>query len=83
MVRFLASLVASAIAAQVAFYDILSFIRAYPFLHGAIIGAALFGLIRLGEIAVKRRLPAWTVVPAVAIITGYVYWHFMVGMVGV
>lgn len=52
-------------------------------MHGAIIGAALFGLIRLGEIAVKPRLPAWSVVPAVAIITGYDYWHFMVGMVGV
>ena len=83
MSRFLASLIASAIAAQVAFYDILEFTRAYAFWNGAVIGAVVFGLIRLGEIAVKRQLPAWVVVPVTALVTGWLYWHFMVGMVGV
>jgi len=83
MGRFLATLLASAIAAQVAFYDILDFMRAYAFWHGAMIGAALFGLVRLGEIAAKRQLPAWAIVPVIAILTGCFYWDFMVGMVGV
>jgi hypothetical protein len=83
MGRFLAILFASAIAAQVAFYDILDFTRAYAFWHGAVIGAAVFGLIRLGEVAVKRRLPAWAAVPVTALVTGYFYWYFMGAMVGV
>ena len=83
MVRFLAVLIASAVAAQVAFHSILDFTRDYAFWHGAVIGAVAYGIIRIGEYAAERRLPAWAAVLNPTVATGAFYWFFTVSMVGI
>jgi hypothetical protein len=83
MMRFLATLIASAIAAQVAFYSILHFNRDYAYWHGAVIGAVTFSVIRLGEFAAGRRLPAWVAVLVPTLVAGGFYWFFTVAMVGI
>jgi hypothetical protein len=42
-----------------------------------------FGVIRLGESAAERRLPAWVAVLIPTFITGGFYWFFTVSMVGI
>ncbi len=83
MMRFIAALIASAVAAQVAFHSILDFTRDYAYWHGAVIGAVTFGVIRLGEFAAERRLPAWAAVLIPTVATGAFYWFFTVSMVGI
>jgi hypothetical protein len=73
--RLLLTLAASSVSALLAFRSVRPHddSLADALWDGAMVGGAIFGVIRLGELLDKHRLPAWIVIPTVAVLTAVAY----------